>query len=126
MNYKVNGKVFASEKEAKEFLMDLRAYGCIGEYSPTQEGVTHYYIGDLTTEPAKDVFICEEQDERYQKGLSDAWECIRKIAMTERHESIVAYLDYLENVYGTSSATDVIATYSAFEAVTKMKAYDKR
>jgi hypothetical protein len=63
MHYKVNSKVFASEKEAVEFSMDLMAYGGIGGWSPTTEPVTHYYLGDLRTEPAVDVFICNSEVE---------------------------------------------------------------
>lgn len=64
MSYKVNGKVFETEQEAREFSKDLMAYGGIGGWRETDEPVTHYYLGDLMTEPIEDFFGLIEEHKR--------------------------------------------------------------
>lgn len=56
MHYKVNNKVFETEDEARRFGKDLQAYGGLGGWSKTADPVTHYYLGDLMTEPIEDFF----------------------------------------------------------------------
>ena len=51
-NYKVNTKVFATEKEARDFSKDLMAYGGLGGWTKTDEAVNARYLGNLETEPA--------------------------------------------------------------------------
>ena len=51
MNYKVNGKVFKTEEEARAFTKDLQARGGLGGWSPTEEEPTHIYRGNGYTEP---------------------------------------------------------------------------
>lgn len=53
-HYKVNGKVFESEEEARKFSKDLQSYGGLGGWYPTDEPITHYYLGNLMTEPIED------------------------------------------------------------------------
>lgn len=52
-NYKVNSKVFETEQEARNFGKDLQSYGGIGAWTPTDEEVTHRYLGNLRTEAVK-------------------------------------------------------------------------
>ena len=46
MNWRVNSKVFETEKEAMQFTKDLQALGGLGGWYPTEEPVTHRYTGD--------------------------------------------------------------------------------
>lgn len=50
-NFKVNSKVFATEKEARNFSKDLMAYGGLGGWQETKEKVNSRYLGNLETEP---------------------------------------------------------------------------
>lgn len=70
VHYMVNGKVFETEKEARDFSKDLQSYGGLGGWSPTDEPVTHYYLGDLCTEPIEDFFglIKEHREGRLKVG----------------------------------------------------------
>ena len=51
MGYRVNGKVFETENEAREFSRDLMSYGGLGGWMETTDTVTHIYKGDGYTEP---------------------------------------------------------------------------
>ncbi len=53
MSWQVNSKVFETEVEAMAFSKDLQAYGGIGGWREVDKPVTHYYLGDLRTEPIK-------------------------------------------------------------------------
>lgn len=63
-HYKVGKKIFKTENEARQFSKDLQAYGALGGWSETNEAVTHYYLGDLMTEPIEDYFglIAEDKE----------------------------------------------------------------
>jgi len=61
-NYAVGSKVFATEAEAREFSRDLMAYGALGGWRETTEPVTHYYLGDLMTEPIEDYLGLIKED----------------------------------------------------------------
>ena len=56
MAYKVNSKVFETETEAREFSRDLQRYGGLGGWQEVKETPTHYYMGDLRTEPIEEFF----------------------------------------------------------------------
>jgi len=61
----------------------------------------------------------EEVRKEYQKGLSDAWECARKIVCLESEGGMS--VEDLTNIFGTDR---VVATYSASEAMERIKAYE--
>ena len=67
MGWKVNSKIFETEEEARNFSKDLQAYGGLGGWSFTEEKPTHYYLGDLLTEPLEDFFgLIAEDNARKQ------------------------------------------------------------
>ena len=68
MGYKVNSKVFETEAEAQAFTKDLQAHGGLGGWYPTDEPVTHYYLGDLLTEPVEDYFGLIAEDKARKAG----------------------------------------------------------
>lgn len=49
-NWKVGKKVFRTEEEARNFSRDLMKLGAFGGWSPTDEEVTHRYLGNCRTE----------------------------------------------------------------------------
>lgn len=51
MSWQVNSIVFETEAEARAFSRDLQAYGGLGGWTKVDKPVTHYYLGDLWTEP---------------------------------------------------------------------------
>lgn len=55
-HWAVGNKVFETEQEARQFSKDLMAHGALGGWRETSEPVTHYYLGDLMTEPIEDFF----------------------------------------------------------------------
>ena len=64
MTYECNNKVFETKKEAQDFSRDLASYGCLGGWRECEKPVTHYYLGDLMTEPIDDFFgLIEERKE---------------------------------------------------------------
>ena len=50
-NFKVNSKVFATVKEARDFSKDLMAHGGLGGWTETKEEVNARYLGNLETGP---------------------------------------------------------------------------
>lgn len=66
MAYAVGKKVFETEREAREFSKDLMTRGALGGWRQTSEPVTHYYLGDLMTEPIEDYFglIAEDKEKK--------------------------------------------------------------
>ena len=59
----------------------------------------------------------------YQKGLKDAWEAARKIALPGDVSGI--YLADLEEIFDRSSLQDVIKDYSASECIEKIRKYEQ-
>ena len=55
-HYAVGEKVFETEDEARRFSKDLMSRGALGGWRETTEPVTHYYLGELMTEPIEDYF----------------------------------------------------------------------
>lgn len=53
----------------------------------------------------------------YQKGLKDAWEAARKIAVMPDGK--------LEAIFGTSYLTEIFTDYSASECIEKIRAYEQ-
>jgi len=66
MNWAVGKKVFETEKEARDFSRDLMSRGALGGWRETSEPVTHYYLGDLMTEPIEDYLglIAEDKEKK--------------------------------------------------------------
>ncbi len=64
---------------------------------------------------------CEDRDtnsqEMYEKGLNDAWECVRKIINQD--------ID-IEKVFCDASPMSVFSRYTASEAVSNIKEWERR
>ena len=61
----------------------------------------------------------KEAIEAYQKGLDDAWKCLRKIL--DRHEDGMQ-----AEVFGTKYYPDILEKYSASEAIAKIREYEEK
>lgn len=62
----------------------------------------------------------EEQksiDEAYQRGLTDAWECMKKIAFLEKPRD-------MKDFFGHTTFGGILTGYTATEAIEKLKAYE--
>ncbi len=59
------------------------------------------------------------QDTAYQRGLDDAWECMKKIAFLEKPRD-------MRDFFGCSTLGGVLIDYSASEAIEKLKAYEEK
>ena len=63
----------------------------------------------------------------YQQGLDDAWECAKRIVLIKTNENSPYFtVDELIEIFGYSSLQSVLDTYSASEAIEKVKAYEKQ
>ena len=56
-------------------------------------------------------------DEAYQKGLDDAWECMKKIAFLEKPRD-------MRDFFGHTTFGGILTGYTATEAIEKLKAYE--
>lgn len=63
----------------------------------------------------------KQAKENYQKGLSDAWECAKKIACMESDGGMPCQV--LADIFDCDGR--IIATHSASEAIAKIKAYEE-
>lgn len=65
-----------------------------------------------------------ERDSEYQRGLNDAWEAARKIAL-DPHEGGLIARD-MSKIFGCESVHYCFKNYSAAEALDKLKAYEEK
>lgn len=95
-------------------------------------------IGHLTSKEAQlvsmeeaydkgynDGFECGQHDtatSEYQRGLADAWEIARRIAMMNVHERAAIFFPQAEAV----THEEPFKTYGVEEAIEKLKAYEER
>ena len=63
----------------------------------------------------------------YQQGLNDAWECAKRIVLTKTDVNCPYFtLDELIKIFGYCTSQNVLCTYSASEAIEKVKAYEEQ
>lgn len=63
----------------------------------------------------------------YQQGLNDAWECAKRIVLTKTNENSPYFtVDELIEIFGYCTSQNVLCTYSASEAIEKVKAYEEQ
>lgn len=63
----------------------------------------------------------------YQCGLNDAWECAKRIALVKTDKDCPYFtVTELEKIFGCSTYQSVFDTYSASEAIEKIKVYEER
>ena len=60
----------------------------------------------------------------YERGLNEAWECTRKIACTPETGGYT--WSALEQIFNTRSLSNIINTYTASEAISKIKEYEEK
>lgn len=65
----------------------------------------------------------EKIKEAYENGANDAWECTRKIACTPEKGGYT--WSVLEQIFNTRSLSNIINTYTASEAISKIKEYEE-
>lgn len=65
----------------------------------------------------------KDQQNQYMKGLNDAWECAKKIAVSSNDGGFD--LDELNDIFHTRSVTATMSNYSASEAIEKIKTYEE-
>lgn len=62
----------------------------------------------------------------YQCGLNEAWECAKRIALVKTDEDCPYFtVSELKKIFGYSTYQSVFNTYSASEAIEKVKAYEE-
>lgn len=61
----------------------------------------------------------ENIDEAYQRGLTDAWECMKKIAFSEKPRD-------MRDFFGHTTFGGILTGYTATEAIEKLKAYEEK
>ena len=63
----------------------------------------------------------------YQQGLDDAWECAKRIVLTKTDVNCPYFTaDELIKIFGYCTSQNVLCTYSASEAIEKVKAYEEQ
>ena len=63
----------------------------------------------------------------YQQGLNDAWECAKRIVLTKTDVNCPYFTaDELIKIFGYCTSQNVLCTYSASEAIEKLKAYEQQ
>ena len=60
----------------------------------------------------------------YERGLNEAWECTKKIACTPEKGGYT--WSALEQIFNTRSLSNIINTYTASEAISKIKEYEEK
>ena len=70
--------------------------------------------------------ICEIQsDKTYEDGLNDAWECARKIVLSSTRGGMP--LSVIDEIFDCcNNELNVLANYSASEAIAKIKEYEEQ
>lgn len=62
----------------------------------------------------------------YQQGLNDAWECAKRIALVKTDKDCPYFtVTELKKIFGCSTYQSVFDTYSATDAIEKVKAYEE-
>lgn len=61
----------------------------------------------------------KEIDEAYKRGLTDAWECMKKIAFSEKPRD-------MRDFFGHTTFGGILTGYTATEAIEKLKAYEEK
>ena len=82
------------------------------------EGQAHQLASD-------DVFRESCEKSAYEKGLNDAWECVKKLAY-EKMEGGFDFKELKEIFDGRILTTEILQNYSASEAVKKDKEYEEK
>ena len=82
------------------------------------EGQAHQLASD-------DVFRESCEKSAYEKGLNDAWECVKKLAY-EKMEGGFDFKELKEIFDGRILTTEILQNYSASEAVKKAKEYEEK
>ena len=60
----------------------------------------------------------------YERGLNEAWECTRKLVCTPEKGGYT--WSALEQIFNTRSLSNIIDTYTASEAISKIKKYEEK
>ena len=63
--------------------------------------------------------VADASSAEYQRGLDDAWECMKKIAFLEKPRDMRVF-------FGCSTLGGVLIDYSASEAIAKLKTYEEK
>lgn len=65
-------------------------------------------------------YVQADVEESYQRGLDDAWECARKIALNVENNG------EMRDVFNVAICYDIFIKYSAQEAIEKIDEYEKQ
>lgn len=66
----------------------------------------------------------DDAEEAYQRGLNDAWECAREIALDVEEGGIS--VKALRDVFNVNTCYSIFRMYSAQEAIAKIAEYEKQ
>ena len=59
----------------------------------------------------------------YERGLNAAWECVRKLILSESYGGLELY--EIEKIFGDGNYPRIIRTFSASECMAKIKEYEE-
>ena len=100
----------------------------IGEPDVVYETVDGMQIGDAVinakpyTEPDLEQ-VKRDYDAYYEKGLDDAWEVARKISLAKIDGGFS--WESMNNMFGTDSPSKIYKTFTASEAIEKIRQYEQ-
>ena len=60
----------------------------------------------------------------YERGLNAAWECARKLILSESYGGLELY--EIEKIFGDGNYPGIIRTFSASECMAKIKEYEEK
>lgn len=85
------------------------------------------YIAEEAYQKGFEVGQHEATTLEYQQGLDDAWECARRIALVKIDKDCPYFtVTELKKIFGCSTVQSVFDTYSASEAIEKLKAHEEQ
>ena len=61
----------------------------------------------------------------YKKGLNDAWECIKKLVF-DKNDGGLTFTEIAEIFDGERLSAEILESYSASEAIAKIKEYEEK
>lgn len=92
-------------------------------YTGTEDGKQHIDFHEVVKTPYKEPDPEAIKQEAYQKGLSDAWDAARKIALSEADGGIQWKLK--EQWFGKFTIYDIFKDVPAMEAIGKIRQYEQ-
>lgn len=90
-----------------------------------KDGYEYGYRDGQNIEQSNAVTTKEEVAKmEYERGLNTAWECARKLILSESYGGLELY--EIEKIFGDGNYPGIIRTFSASECMAKIKEYEEK